>query len=134
MREAQERVAGGAVNSAVLAPGQARASTAAPGPLKAAPAAATQSDGSALITAATSASRQAKLTRGLAGRSAGGLLVEQVPPGSLPEQLGLRAGDVILGINGDRISSLEQFAQMYDQGRPRQIELLRDGRVVHVHP
>jgi hypothetical protein len=76
----------------------------------------------------------AKITRGMSVAAGGGVLVTETPPGSVTGQLRLRAGDVILAVNGEAISTPDQFARIYrDQGLPRQLTLVRDGREIHRH-
>ncbi|MGH8209314.1 MAG: PDZ domain-containing protein [Steroidobacteraceae bacterium] len=75
-----------------------------------------------------------KVSRGLSARAGGGVEVDEVPSGSIAGKLGLQSGDVILSINGNVISSPEEFAAIYQQqGLPRQVEIIRDGRVLHRH-
>jgi membrane-associated protease RseP (regulator of RpoE activity) len=76
----------------------------------------------------------AKITRGMSAAAGGGVLVTETPPGSVTGQLRLRAGDVILAVNGEAISTPDEFARIYrDRGLPRQLTLVRDGREIHRH-
>jgi S1-C subfamily serine protease len=76
----------------------------------------------------------AKIARGLSANPGGGIRVEGAPPGSVAGQLRLQVGDVITSVNGDAVSSPEQFARIYrEQGPPRQLTILRDGREMHRH-
>ena len=76
----------------------------------------------------------AKIARGLSANPGGGILVEGAPPGSVAGQLSLQVGDIIISVNGDAVSSPEQFARIYrEQGLPRQLTILRDGKEVHRH-
>jgi membrane-associated protease RseP (regulator of RpoE activity) len=76
----------------------------------------------------------AKIARGLSANPGGGILVEGAPPGSVAGQLSLQVGDVIVSVNGDAVSSPEQFARIYrEQGPPRQLTIIRDGREMHRH-
>ena len=45
----------------------------------------------------------------------GGVQIEQAPPGSLAERLGLRAGDVIRSVNGQRIQGEDDLRRLYEQ-------------------
>ena len=76
----------------------------------------------------------AKITRGMSAAAAGGILVTATPPGSVTSQLRLREGDVIVAVNGDTVSSPDDFARIYrEQGLPRQLTIVRDGREIHRH-
>lgn len=76
----------------------------------------------------------AKIARGLSANPGGGILVEGAPPGSVAGQLRLQVGDVIISVNGDAVSSPEEFARIYsEQGLPRQLTIIRDGREMHRH-
>ena len=78
--------------------------------------------------------QNSKISRGLVARGGGGLLVSAVPPGSVPEQLRLQPGDVIVTVNGEPVSSTEDFARIYrEQGTPTQLTILRRGREMHLH-
>jgi S1-C subfamily serine protease len=76
----------------------------------------------------------AKVTRGLTAHPGGGILVESIPPGSVASQLRVQAGDVIVSINGDAVTSPEEFARIYrEQGLPRQMTVIHNGREMHRH-
>jgi membrane-associated protease RseP (regulator of RpoE activity) len=76
----------------------------------------------------------AKVTRGLTANPDGGILVESTPPGSVASQLRVQAGDVIVSINGDAVTSPEEFARIYrEQGLPRQMTVIHNGREMHRH-
>ena len=76
----------------------------------------------------------AKIARGLSANPGGGILVEEAPPGSVAGQLRLQVGDVITSVNGDAVSSPDQFARIYrEQGLPRQLTIIRDGKEMHRH-
>ena len=45
----------------------------------------------------------------------GGMVVEDVPPGSLAERLGLKAGDIIRMVNGQPLSSPSDLSRLYAQ-------------------
>jgi len=77
----------------------------------------------------------AGLTRGLSAHAGRGVTVDEAPPGSAARDLGLERGDVIISVNGKPINSPAEFAQVYaTQGKPRQLEAVRDGQAVHRHP
>nr|WP_242521870.1 DegQ family serine endoprotease [Motiliproteus sp. SC1-56] len=64
------------------------------------------------------------------GSDQGGVLINQVVPGSAAEQAGLRAGDVILAIDGRPVADpavLRTRLGMLAVGDTLQLELLRDG-------
>jgi len=76
----------------------------------------------------------AKVTRGLTANPDGGILVESIPPGSVASQLRVQAGDVIVSINGDVVTSPKEFARIYrEQGLPRQMTVIHNGREMHRH-
>jgi S1-C subfamily serine protease len=76
----------------------------------------------------------AKVTRGLTANPGGGILVESIPPGSVASQLRVQAGDVIVSINGNAVTSPEEFARIYrEQGLPRQMTVIHNGREMHRH-
>lgn len=79
--------------------------------------------------------QSAKISRGLRAHDGGGVLVEVAPEGSIVQQLGLQRGDILLSVNNVPVNSPDDFARVYrDQGRPRQVEAVRDGHVFHRHP
>jgi S1-C subfamily serine protease len=76
----------------------------------------------------------AKVVRGMSPSPGGGVLVDSTPPGSVAGQLHLQAGDVIVSVNGQPVSSTEEFARIYrEQGLPRQLTIMRGGRELHRH-
>ena len=76
----------------------------------------------------------AKITRGLSSYSGGGILVEEIYPGSVVAELALEPGDVIRMLNGEVVASPEDLARIYrDKGLPHQVEIIRNGRVLHRH-
>ncbi len=71
-----------------------------------------------------------------AGRANAGALVTRVSPGSPAEQGGLRAGDVIVGVAGTKITSSEDLSRAVDQHRPGEtvaVSVLRNGRSRTLH-
>ncbi|MEE9598792.1 MAG: type II secretion system protein N [Acidiferrobacterales bacterium] len=65
----------------------------------------------------------------------GGFLVRQIQPGSLYEKLGLKVGDVIRGVNGRSVNTIDQVLQVYqqlggvDQLTGVQLEVMRAGQI-----
>lgn len=65
----------------------------------------------------------------------GGFLVRQIQPGSLYEQLGLKVGDVIRGVNGRSVNTVDQVLEVYqqlggvDELTGVQLEVMRGGRI-----
>lgn len=59
----------------------------------------------------------------------GGFLVREIVPGSIYEKLGLRVGDVITGVNGRPVNSVEDALKLYQQiGNLNEVQLeLRRG-------
>ena len=54
----------------------------------------------------------------------GGILVEDVPPGSLADKLGLHQGDVLKQVNGQAVNSNEDLTRLYQEsGQAGQIRL-----------
>ncbi len=54
----------------------------------------------------------------------GGLLMEEVPPGSLAQRLGLQPGDVVRSINGNAVNSPNDLIRLYQQiGQVKQINV-----------
>ena len=65
----------------------------------------------------------------------GGVLVEEVPAGSLAEHLGLQAGDVIRTVNGTTINSPTDLGRLYQQmGQSGQVRVegMRSGRSLNL--
>jgi membrane-associated protease RseP (regulator of RpoE activity) len=76
----------------------------------------------------------AKVARGLTANPGGGILVESMPTGSVASQLRVQAGDVIVSINGNAVTSPVEFARIYrEQGLPRQMTVIHNGREMHRH-
>jgi membrane-associated protease RseP (regulator of RpoE activity) len=75
-----------------------------------------------------------KIARGLTLGPDGTLRVSATPPGSVVGQLHLQPGDVIVTVNGQGVSTPEEFARLYhEQGPPTELTLLRDGQEIHRH-
>lgn len=73
----------------------------------------------------------------------GGVILEEVPPGSLPERLGLRPGDVVRQINGQLIGSPQEMPRIYQQFatggvNEARLEVVRNGKpqqlIYHIQP
>jgi len=130
--------AAGATSQGTDAAGATGARQSAPAPITAPfspPTPIAVDDTRAVANGATPEQRQEnKLTRGLKARPGGGIVVEAVPPGSVAGQLRLQVGDAIITVNGEAVGSPEEFARMYrEQGLPRQLTIIRDGREMHRH-
>jgi S1-C subfamily serine protease len=75
-----------------------------------------------------------KIARGLSPSSSGGLLVGDTDPGTIAGQLRLKVGDVIVSVNGQTITSTDDFVRIYrEQGTPTELTILRRGREMHLH-
>lgn len=65
----------------------------------------------------------------------GGFLVRQIQPGSLYEKLGLKVGDVIRGVNGRSVNTVDQVLEVYqqlggvDELTGVQLEVMRAGEI-----
>jgi aminopeptidase YwaD len=60
-----------------------------------------------------------------------GVLLEGVAPGSPAEQAGLKAGDRIIAIMGQRIRNIEELTSLYDKmepGKPVEFTIVREGK------
>jgi general secretion pathway protein C len=60
-----------------------------------------------------------------------GLIVSQIQPDSVFSDLGLKNGDILVNVNGKRISSPEEALQLYNglkSGSEVSIEITRRGR------
>ena len=73
----------------------------------------------------------------------GGVILEEVPPGSLPERLGLRPGDVVRQVNGQLIGSPQEMPRIYQQFASggvteARVEVVRNGKpqqlIYHIQP
>ena len=85
-------------------------------------------------TSAADERQLAKITRGMSANPGGGIRVEATPPGSVTGQMRLRVGDVIVTVNGEPVSTPEEFARIYrEQGVPHEFTILRNGREIHRH-
>jgi aminopeptidase YwaD len=60
-----------------------------------------------------------------------GVLLEGVAPGSPAEQAGLKAGDRIVAVMGQRIRNIEELTSLYDKmepGKPVEFTIVREGK------
>jgi len=74
---------------------------------------------------------------GVPATSGEGLLVERVIAGSPADKEGLKAGDVLLTFQGDRITSIEQLTELIGRrfpGQTARITLLRNGETLTLMP
>jgi general secretion pathway protein C len=65
----------------------------------------------------------------------GGVRMEQAPPGSLAQKLGLQPGDIIKKVNGQTVASTGDLARLYTQFNTLssiQAEVQRGGATVHL--
>jgi general secretion pathway protein C len=71
----------------------------------------------------------------VSAQEGGGVVVDEVPPGSLAERLGLQQGDVIRSVNGKALASPADFAQIYQQQGQSQIKVegIRGGRPLNLN-
>ena len=66
----------------------------------------------------------------------GGLVLEQSPPGGLPEKLGLRVGDVVTGINGKLLAGAGDMVRLYEQlvkSERVSVDVLRAGGKMNIN-
>jgi general secretion pathway protein C len=59
--------------------------------------------------------KEARLTPHFTSGQADGFMISSLPKNSLLERMGLRNGDILKGINGQRFSSMEEVLQIYQQ-------------------
>lgn len=73
----------------------------------------------------------------------GGVIVEEVPPGSLPDRLGLRPSDVVRQVNGQFIANPQELPRIYQQFstgtvNEARLEVIRNGKpqqlIYHIQP
>jgi aminopeptidase YwaD len=60
-----------------------------------------------------------------------GVLLEGVVPGSPAEQAGLKAGDRIIAVMGQRVRNIEELTSLYDKmepGKPVEFTIIREGK------
>ena len=67
--------------------------------------------------------------------ASGGVIIANVAPGSLASESGLRAGDVILEVNGDSVDGLEDYQEALEEhGSEKTLLFLieRGGRTIYI--
>lgn len=75
--------------------------------------------------------KEARLTPHFNAGQADGFLISNLPKNSLLERMGLRNGDILKGINGQRFGSMEEVLQVYQQLQSQpslQLEIERGSR------
>jgi general secretion pathway protein C len=75
--------------------------------------------------------REARLTPHFTGGQPDGFMVSNLPQDSFLGRMGLRSGDIMKGINGQRFGSLDEFFQIYQQLQTEptlQLEVERSNR------
>jgi general secretion pathway protein C len=75
--------------------------------------------------------REARLTPHFTGGQPDGFMVTSLPSNSFLERMGLRNGDILKGVNGQKFGSLDEFFQAYQQLQSEptlQIEVERNNR------
>jgi general secretion pathway protein C len=75
--------------------------------------------------------REARLTPHFSGGQPDGFMISNLPRGSILGRMGLRSGDIMKGINGQKFGSLDEFFQIYQQLQSEpllQLEVERSSR------
>jgi general secretion pathway protein C len=75
--------------------------------------------------------REARLTPHFAGGQPDGFMITNLPSNSFLGRMGLRNGDIMKGVNGQKFGSLEEFFQAYQQLQTEpmlQLEVERSNR------
>jgi type II secretion system protein C len=75
--------------------------------------------------------KSARLHPQMKGDKSSGFLVSSIKPGSLLAKMGLRNGDMIVGVNGEPINSVEQAMDFYKalvEGKKIVLEIKRRGQ------
>ena len=75
--------------------------------------------------------REARLTPHFSGGQADGFMITNLPSDSFLGRMGLRNGDIMKGVNGQKFGSLEEFFQAYQQLQTEpvlQLEVERSNR------
>ena len=74
----------------------------------------------------------AKITRGMRADPAGGVRVDEAPPGSVVNAMHLQPGDLLMSVNNEAVVSPEDFARIYRaEGIPGEFVVMRNGRELH---
>lgn len=71
----------------------------------------------------------------LGSMATAGVSVVQTLPGLPADQAGLRAGDVIVAVNGQRVASAPRFVELVtrlEMGQPVELSILRDGKLIGI--
>jgi type II secretory pathway component PulC len=75
--------------------------------------------------------KEARLTPHFTGGQPDGFMISNLPRDSFLARMGLRSGDVMKGVNGQKFGSLEEFMQVYQQLQTEpmlQLEVERSNR------
>jgi general secretion pathway protein C len=75
--------------------------------------------------------REARLTPHFSGGQPDGFMISNLPKDTFLVRMGLRSGDILKGINGQKFGSLEEFFQIYQQLQTEsvlQLEIERSNR------
>jgi S1-C subfamily serine protease len=79
----------------------------------------------------------ARLTAGVRGSfSATGVVIDSVGDGTIFQRAGLRAGDVVTSVDGVRLRTLDDAANLYARAstaRAFTAQIIRDGRAMTLH-
>jgi len=79
---------------------------------------------------------QARVTLHMVNGKPNGFTISEIAPGSLYQQAGLQNGDIILSVNGKRITGAKQAMSMYQtlqRAAAIDLELMRAGRIQQIH-
>jgi type II secretion system protein C len=75
--------------------------------------------------------REARLTPHFSGGQPDGFMISNLPKDTFLVRMGLRSGDILKGVNGQKFGSLEEFFQIYQQLQTEpmlQLEVERSNR------
>ncbi len=79
---------------------------------------------------------QARVVPHFVDGKADGFVISSIVPGSLYDQVGLRNGDIIRKVNGQRVTSAQQAMAMYqalEKATSIDLEVLRAGQALQLH-
>ncbi len=79
---------------------------------------------------------QARVTPHMVNGQPNGFTISEIAPGSLYQQAGLQNGDIILSVNGKRITDAKQAMSMYQtlqRAAAIDLELMRASRIQKIH-